>query len=60
MSKRNDSTMVSIRIDPILRDWVKWYAQQHNTTVTQLVIGFIRDLKDSYEKEGRDDDASQI
>lgn len=62
MSKRNEksSTMLTIRIDPILRDWVRWFAQHHNTTVTQLITGYFRELKDRYEKEGRDDDVSQI
>lgn len=61
MSKSDDkNTMLTIRIDPALKDWVRWYANHNSMSVTQLIIGYLRDLKGHYEREERDDDVPQI
>ena len=43
---------LNCRIDKSLLDWVRWYAAQRRTTVTQLVINHFLDLKMRYEDSG--------
>jgi hypothetical protein len=43
---------LNCRIDKGLLDWVRWYAGQRRTTVTQLVINYFQHLKSSYEESG--------
>lgn len=42
---------LSCRIDASLLAWVRWFAKQHQTTVTRLVVDYFRTLKDKYEQQ---------
>lgn len=46
------SERLNLRIDKGLKDWIQWYANQRRTTVSQLVINHIQDLKARYEDSG--------
>lgn len=43
---------LNCRIDKGLLDWVRWYAVQRRTTVTQIVINYFQHLKTRYEESG--------
>jgi hypothetical protein len=40
-------TLISMRIDRDLFDWTKGFAKHKNVTMTELVVGFLRELRES-------------
>ncbi|MHA2335078.1 MAG: hypothetical protein ACXAEU_23820 [Candidatus Hodarchaeales archaeon] len=46
---------LSCRVNRILLDWVRWYAAQRGTTVTQIVIEHFTNLRKNYENRGKDE-----
>lgn len=53
-SRRRDGRL-NCRVDTALLEWIRWYAKQRRTTVTQLVINHFLDLKMRYEDSGLDE-----
>jgi hypothetical protein len=45
---------VIVRMDPVLKEWLKWYARNNNTTITKIVTDHIRNLKKFFEEGGED------
>lgn len=60
MQSDEKSSTLTIRIDPFLRDWAKWFAKKNHTTVTHLIVSHFKELKDIYEKDDCEDDAPQM
>lgn len=46
---------LNIRVDRDLMEWVRWYSTQRGTTITQLVTGYLRRLRDNYTNRHKSD-----
>ncbi len=44
-----DRRRINIRIPAALLDWVRLYANRKNTTVTQVIVNSLTDLKEEYD-----------
>ena len=44
-------TRIDIRIDKGLKDFIQAYAKAHRTTVSRLLIEYIKQLKENHNRE---------
>jgi hypothetical protein len=45
VAKRSDKVRMNLRIDAGLVRWLRAYARKHDTTMTELVVSGIEELK---------------